>query len=92
MASPISPISVAAELSLPDINHLVAQQESVLGPLVTIGNDAAETLLFFGITQEPPETHATISSGELPAGVVPIATGKIFVAGKLVDVIAYRAA
>lgn len=92
MAGPISPVGAPAQLSLPEINRLVAQQESLLGPLVTIGNDAAATLLFFDQTQEPPERHAIISRGAPPMGAIPIATGKIFVAGELVDVTAFRAA
>jgi hypothetical protein len=90
MASPISPVGVPAQLSLSEINNLIAQQESLLGPLVTLGNDTAATLLFFDHTQEPPERHAMISRGALPAGAIPIATGKIFVAGELADVTAFR--
>ena len=89
MASPISPITISADLSLPQINEVVTQQESVLGPLVSLGNDAAVTLLFFDVTQEPPERHTVISLNPA-AAAMPVTSGKIFVSGQLADVVAYR--
>jgi hypothetical protein len=89
MAGPISPITISAELSLPEINQLVVQQESLLGPLVTVGNDAVVTLLFFDFTQDPPDNHAIVSVDPVP-GTISIASGKIFISGNLVDVVVYR--
>ena len=81
-----NPKSIGADknLSLDALNRLVAQQEDLLGPLVAIGNDGAQTVLTFDMDQDPPEKHAVIS----PAGGP---TGKVFVSGVLTDAVATRA-
>jgi hypothetical protein len=89
MAAPLSPIIASPILSLPEINTLVAQQESILGPLVSIGNDGVETLLFFDFERDPPEMHAVIGTGDPPPDAPVLATGKMYVRGRLEDVSAY---
>jgi hypothetical protein len=69
---------------------LVAQQEEVLGPLVSIGNDGSQTLLTFDLQRDPPDTHTDIGIGDPPANSIPLATGKVFVSGQLQDVLAFR--
>ena len=88
MAGPATTVWVSPDLSLAQIDTLVAQQEEVLGPLVSVGNDGKETLLTFDMLQEPPATHASIGIGSPPPDA--LATGKIFVAGELKDVFALR--
>lgn len=90
MAAPISPVIASANLSLAEINTLVAQQESILGPLLTIGNDGSETLLIFDFERDPPEKHAVVDTADPPANAMVLATGKIYVAGQLQDALAYR--
>ena len=84
--APVSP----PDLSLSQLVTLVAQQEEVLGPLVSIGNDGSQTLLTFDLERDPPEKHTVIGVGKPPPNATPLATGKVFVAGELQDVLAFR--
>jgi hypothetical protein len=79
-------------LSLADLNKLVAQQEDQLGPLTGIGNDGTQTLLTFDMDQDPPAKHAIIATGTspVPAGSAKVCAGKVFVAGTLTDAVAAR--
>ncbi|MFZ3235710.1 MAG: hypothetical protein WA417_11235 [Stellaceae bacterium] len=77
-------------LSLDAVNTVIAQQEDILGPLVTVGNEGSATLLAFDNDRDPPHRHAVVETGQPPPDAVPIATGKIFVSGQLTDVLAYR--
>ena len=90
MAAPVSPVIASRSLSLAEMNTLVEQQESILGPLVTIGNDGTENLLIFDFERDPPEKHAIVDTAEPPPNVTVLATGKVFIAGQLEDVLVYR--
>ena len=90
MAAPVTPVTASRDLSLPEINTLVAQQESILGPLLTIGNDGSENLLFFDFDRDPPEKHAVIETAEPPPNSTILTTAKIFIGGQLEDVSVYR--
>ena len=90
MAAPVSSVAASPVLSLAEINTLVAQQESILGPLVTIGNDGTENLLSFDFERDPPAKHAVIGTAPPPANVTVLATAKIFIAGRIEDVSVYR--
>ena len=90
MASPVTTLGASPGLSLSQLGTLVAQQEELLGQLVSIGNDGSQTLLTFDLEQDPPETHAVIGIDNPPANSLPLATGKIFVSGQLQDVLAFR--
>jgi hypothetical protein len=83
-------VTADPNLSLDAVNIVVAQQEDILGPLVTIGNEGSLTLLAFDNDRDPPRIHAVVEVGQPPLDAVPIAAGKIFVSGQLTDVLAYR--
>jgi hypothetical protein len=87
-------VTVGADpsLSLPEVRMLVAQQEELVGPLLTIGNDGKQTLLTFDIDQDPPATHAILDTDSPPPTATSLATGKIFISGQLTDVSAFRPA
>jgi hypothetical protein len=86
------PTIVTADPNLPleAVNTVIAQQEEILGPLVTISNDGTVNLLIFDVDREPPRKHAIVDIGNPPPNITPVATGKIFVAGRLTDVMAFR--
>ena len=86
------PTIVTADPDLPieAVNTVIAQQEEILGPLVSIGNDGKVTFLTFDLDREPPQKHAMVDIGTAPPNIAPIATGKIFVGGRLTDVTAFR--
>jgi hypothetical protein len=90
MAAPITTVGAAPNLSLSQLATLVAQQEELLGPLISIGNDGSQTLLTFDLARDPPETHSVIGIGDPPPNAIPLATGKVFVSGQLQDVLAFR--
>jgi hypothetical protein len=90
MAGPITTVGAPSDLSLSQLGILVAQQEEILGPLVSIGNDGSQTLLTFDLERDPPDTHTLIAIGGLPPNSIPLASGKIFVAGQIQDVMAFR--
>jgi hypothetical protein len=90
MAAPVVTVGAAADLSLSQIGTVVAQQENLLEPLVSIGNDGSQTLLTFDLERDPPETPAVIGIGNPPPGSIALAKGKIFVSGQLQDVLAFR--
>lgn len=93
MAGPINTLGASPDLSLAQLATLIAQQEEVLGPLVSIGNDGSQTLLTFDLDQEPPANHAVIAVGSpLLRGAALVATGKVFVQQALQDVVAFRPA
>jgi hypothetical protein len=48
------------------------------------------TFLTFDLDREPPHKHAMVGIGTPPPNIAPIAEGKIFVAGRLTDVTAFR--
>jgi hypothetical protein len=86
------PTIVTADPYLPleAVNAVVELQEQILGPLVSIGNDGKVTFLTFDLDREPPFKHAMVAIGTPPPNVAAIAEGKIFVAGRLTDVTAFR--
>lgn len=90
MAGPLSPVTASRDSSLADINTIVEQQESILGPLVSIGNDGNGNLLIFDVVQDPPEKHAVVEIAAPPPDATIITQGKIFIAGQLEDVLVYR--
>jgi hypothetical protein len=90
MAAPITTVAAPPDLSLSQLGTLVAQQEEVLGPLVSIGNDGSQTLLTFDLERDPPEKHTAIGIGNPPPNSTSLATGKVFVSGQLQDVLAFR--
>lgn len=90
MAAPVETVAASPDMSLSDIKTLVAQQEMLLGPLVSIGNDGSRTLLTFDVLKDPPETPAVIAISDPPTNATPLAEGKIFIAGQLQDVRAFR--
>jgi hypothetical protein len=91
MAAPVTTVAAPPDLSLSQLGTLVAQQEEVLGPLVSIGNNGSQTLLTFDLERDPPETRTVIAIGNPPPNSIPLATGKVFVSGQLQDVLAFRA-
>jgi hypothetical protein len=90
MAAPVTTVGAPPGLSLSQLGTLVAQQEEVLGPLVSIGNDGSQTLLTFDLERDPPATHTVIGIDDPPPNSIPLATGKIFVSGQLQDVLAFH--
>jgi hypothetical protein len=90
MAAPVSTIRTGSDFSLAEINTLLEQQESILGPLVTIGNDGIENLLIFDFERDPPEQHTIIEAATSLQGTMVVAIGKMFISGQLQDVAAYR--
>ena len=90
MAGPIATVGAPPGLSLDQLGTLIAQQEEVLGPLVSIGNDGSQTLLTFDLEGDPPPVHTVIAVGDPPSNATPLATGKVFVGGLLRDVSALR--
>lgn len=90
MAGPINTVGAPPGLPIADLETLIAQQEEVLGPLVAISNDGSQNLLTFDLERDPPETHPVIAVGERVPNPAAIATGKIFVSGRLVDASALR--
>ena len=91
MAAPVTTVAAPPSLSLSQLGTLVAQQEEVLGPLVSIGNDGTQTLLTFDLERDPPDIFTAIGIGDPPPNSTPLAIGKVFVAGELQDVLAFRA-
>jgi hypothetical protein len=91
MASPVSTVVASPDLSLAEINTLIGQQESILGPLVTIGTDGTENLLIFDFNSEPPDRYTFVGTAPPPPGATLVAMGKMFISGQLRDVAAYRA-
>ena len=89
MAGPINTIGAPPSLSLADLETLIAQQEEVLGPLVSLANDGSQNLLTFDLESDPPATHPRIIVGEPPANST-TPSGKIFISGQLQDVRALR--
>jgi hypothetical protein len=83
-------VTADPDLPLEAVNTVIEQQEEILGPLVSIGNDGKVTFLTFDFDREPPHKHAMVGIGTLPPNIAPIAEGKIFVAGRLTDVTAFR--
>jgi hypothetical protein len=83
-------VGAAPHLSLSQLSTIVSQQEELLGPLVSIGNDGSQTLLTFDMDRDPPETHTVIGIDNPPPNSIPLGTGKIFVSGQLQDVLAFR--
>ena len=83
-------VTADPDLPLEAVNTVIEQQEEILGPLVSIGNDGKVTFLIFDLDREPPHKHAVVDIGTPPPNIAPIATGKIFVGGQLTDVTAFR--
>ena len=83
-------VSADPSLSLQELNLLIKQQEELLGPLITVGNDAKLNVLSFDDLRDPPEKHAMIDVGGPPPNSQPLAWGKVFVGGELKDVLAFR--
>ena len=90
MAGPIETVSTNPVSSLAELNDVISQQEAVLGPLISISNDGQATLLSFDVTADPPERHTVVTVGAPPAGTTAITVGKVFIAGALTDLTAYR--
>jgi hypothetical protein len=91
MTAPVTTVAAPPDLSLTQLATLVEQQEEVLGPLLSIGNDGSQTLLTFDLERDPPESHTAIGIGDPPPNSATLTTGKVFVAGELRDVRAFRA-
>ena len=94
MATP-APVGVDKATSLPDINTIISQQEDVLGPLIGIGNDGAQTILTFDTDPPAPANHAVVtadSGGQpaTPAGSTQVCRGSLFIAGALTAATASR--
>ena len=91
---PLITVAADPQLSLNQLNTVIAQQEEFLqAPLVTIGNNGSETLLGFDDGQPLPAGRAFVALGEdPPPNSRPLAWGKAFVAGRLLDVVALRSA
>lgn len=85
-------VGVAPDLPLGDLQLVVQQQEEILGPLVSIGNDGGATLLTFDLDQERPQHPTLVVTGgtRTPLGYRRTFTGKAFVNGRLEDLVGYR--
>jgi hypothetical protein len=86
------PVRVSPELSSRELQKIIQQQEEILGPLVSIGNDYTSTLLTFDGDQDPPEkqTLLQLGGGDEVIGAIPVTRGLCFVDGKLQEITAYR--
>jgi peptidyl-tRNA hydrolase len=79
-------VHVVAAATLQQLNHVVAQWESNVGPLVTMQIDNAETLLRFKAQADRPDTPSVIAeqtagTPQIPTGAVLVTTGQVFVTG-----------
>jgi hypothetical protein len=87
--------TVAPEITLAELQAVVHQQEQLLGPLASIGNDGTVTLLTFDVSQDPPKSPAILLAGgraQTLAGNALISAGKAFLGRQLEDIAAYRTA
>ena len=82
-------IGFSAAAKLDQINQFVAQNENVLGPLESMGNDGNQSVFQFDMTKPVPAAN-TVIAVNLPAGATQTASGKIFVEGQLTDAVAYH--
>lgn len=94
MSTPV-PVGCDRSFDLPTINTIVAQNEGVLGPLIAIGNDGAQTVLTFDTDPPAPATNAVLTKDkngqpDVPANATQVCRGAVFVAGQLVDCTASR--
>lgn len=95
MSTPV-PVGCDSSSDLPTINTIVAQIEGVLGPLIAIGNDGAQTVLTFDTDPPAPANSAVLSKDkngrpDLPANASQVCRGTVFVGGQLIDCTASRA-
>lgn len=89
--SSLEPLRVPAEFSTQDLERVIQQQEEILGPLVSIGNDGISTLLTFDVEQDPPTNRALLRLGSQEVtGAAAIFRGICFVNGRLQEITAYR--
>jgi len=84
-------LPVRPELSAQELELVIQQQEELLGPLVSIGNDSAATLLTFDMDQDPPTNPPVLRAGSLDIrGAAAVLRGICFINGRLQEVTAYR--
>jgi hypothetical protein len=56
-------VTADPDVPLEAVNAIIEQQEQILGPLVSIGNDGKVTFLTFDLDREPPDKHAMVAVG-----------------------------
>ena len=83
-----APVGCAKNSDLPTINQVGAQNEAVLGPLIDIGNDGAQTILTFDTDGAAPAKGAVLTADQggqpdVPTGSSKIKSGQVFVSGAL---------
>jgi hypothetical protein len=86
-------LKVSPEMSLPKLQAVVQQEEELVGPLASIGNDGTVTLLTFDLTQGPPQNTTVLMFGDSASrlrGNASTRLGKAFLEGRLEDIVAYR--
>jgi hypothetical protein len=93
--SSLQSFAVPPELSTQDLERVIQQQEEIIGPLVSIGNDNISTLVTFDVDQDPPTNPALLrplrpGSHDIIPGAALISTGVCFVNGQLQEIRAYR--
>ena len=88
-------LGVVKETSLKDLNIMISQYESILGPLISLGNDGTQTITIFDTDQATPAQYAVVAAdqagqSQIPAGSSMVCQGTIFIQAALVHVSASR--
>lgn len=86
--------TVSATTSLTDLNTIVQQEESMLGALMSMGNNGSKTALSFD-TDAPVASYSTITADvggnpQPPAGRARVCSGTIYISGALSAATAFR--
>jgi hypothetical protein len=82
-------IGAPSNFTLDELNQLVTQNEGLLGPLTSMGNDTTQSILTFDQDQPLPGKNAVIAPLQSGNPVVPanstlvVASATIFISGTL---------
>ena len=77
--------------SIDQINIIIAQREALLGPLIQVGNNGAETLLTFDLDPpEPAHKAYLVTAATAPDGTSEVTRGTVFIGGNQTAVLAVR--
>jgi hypothetical protein len=84
-------ITIDAPTRLSDINTIVRQNESFIGPLVRMGNNGKSSEFFFENDPQSPSSSVVITlAQDRPSSNATVCEGTIFVEGRLVSAVATR--